>query len=92
MRLADHATDPFSKEKSMTTKNYTVKGMTCEHCVMSVTEEVSEITGVSAVDVDHASGRLSVTADAIDDRAIAAAVHEAGYALAAPGDLGLSPA
>jgi hypothetical protein len=46
MRLADHATDPFSKEKSMTTKNYTVKGMTCEHCVMSVTEEVSEITGV----------------------------------------------
>lgn len=74
----------------MATKNYTVKGMTCQHCVMSVTEEVSDVDGVSAVDVDLASGRLSVTASsAIDDQAIAAAVEEAGYALAAPGDLGL---
>ena len=76
----------------MTTKNYTVKGMTCQHCVMSVTEEVSAIAGVENVDVDLASGRLSVTADAIDDRAVADAVEEAGYALAAPGDLGLTPA
>jgi len=76
----------------MTTKNYTVKGMTCQHCVMSVTEEVSDIAGVEKVEVDLASGRLSVTADAIDDRAVATAVQEAGYALAAPGDLGLNPA
>lgn len=76
----------------MSTKNYTVKGMTCEHCVKSVTEEVSDIVGVSSVDVDLASGRLTVTADAIDDAAVAAAVEEAGYALAARGDLGLSPA
>ena len=76
----------------MTTKNYTVQGMTCQHCVASVTEEVSEIAGVTAVDVDLASGRLTVTAPAIDDAAIAEAVSEAGYALATPGDLGLNPA
>lgn len=73
-------------------KTYTVQGMTCQHCVMSVTEEVGEIAGVEKVDVDLASGRLEVTAPAIDDAAVAAAVEEAGYALAAPGDLGIRPA
>jgi len=76
----------------MTTKNYTVKGMTCQHCVMSVTEEVSEVAGVSSVNVDLASGRLTVEGERIDDQAIATAVADAGYALAAPGDLGLNPA
>ncbi len=76
----------------MVTKTFTVKGMTCQHCVMSVTEEVSEIDGVEKVDVDLASGRLEVTADRIDDGSVKAAVEEAGYALAAPGDLGLNPA
>ena len=76
----------------MATKNYTVKGMTCQHCVMSVTEEVSEVAGVSSVNVDLASGRLTVEGERIDDQAIATAVADAGYALAAPGDLGLNPA
>ncbi|MTE23573.1 heavy-metal-associated domain-containing protein [Microbacterium sp. ZXX196] len=73
-------------------KTYTVQGMTCQHCVMSVTEEVSDIAGVEKVDVDLATGRLNVTASEIDDAAVAAAVSEAGYALAAPGDLGIRPA
>ncbi|NHI15608.1 heavy-metal-associated domain-containing protein [Microbacterium excoecariae] len=73
-------------------KTYTVQGMTCQHCVMSVTEEVSDIAGVEKVDVDLATGRLTVTAPEIDDAAVAAAVSEAGYALAAPGDLGIRPA
>ncbi|MGI6878910.1 heavy-metal-associated domain-containing protein [Microbacterium sp. gxy059] len=75
----------------MATRTYTVQGMTCQHCVMSVTEEVGEVPGVESVDVDLASGRLSVTAPRIDDAAVASAVSEAGYALAAPGDLGLRP-
>ena len=33
------------------TQNYTVTGMTCGHCVMSVTEEVQEIPGVENVEV-----------------------------------------
>ncbi|MEV4897880.1 cation transporter, partial [Nonomuraea sp. NPDC055795] len=44
----------------MTSATYTVKGMTCGHCVSSVKEEVSEVTGVSSVEVDLASGLLTV--------------------------------
>jgi copper chaperone len=67
----------------MTTATYTVVGMTCGHCVSAVTEEVTAVPGVTAVDVDLASGRLTVTSDApIDDDAVRAAVDEAGYELA----------
>lgn len=66
----------------MSTSVWTVQGMTCEHCVKAVTEEVSAIPGVSAVDVDLASGRVTVTADADPaPEAVAAAVDEAGYTL-----------
>jgi copper chaperone CopZ len=61
---------------------YIVKGMTCDHCVLSVTEEVSEVAGVDTVDVDLASGRLTVTGSGYSDDAIAAAVEEAGYEVA----------
>jgi copper chaperone len=63
------------------TRNYTVEGMTCSHCVMSVREEVTEVPGVETVDVDLASGRLTVTGTEIDDAAIAEAVAEAGYSV-----------
>jgi copper chaperone CopZ len=64
-----------------TTRDYTVSGMTCGHCVMSVREEVSEVAGVQAVGVDLASGRLTVTGDGVSDDAVAAAVADAGYEL-----------
>ena len=67
----------------MTTTSYTVVGMTCGHCVNAVTEEVSQVPGVTAVDVDLASGGLTVTSDApVDDSAVRAAVEEAGYEVA----------
>ncbi|HEU4703547.1 MAG TPA: heavy-metal-associated domain-containing protein [Conexibacter sp.] len=71
-------------EDRMTTQThtYTVVGMTCGHCVASVREEVSEVPGVEAVDVDLASGRLAVTGAAIEDAAVRAAVGEAGYEVA----------
>jgi copper chaperone len=65
----------------MTTTTYTVTGMTCGHCVSSVTEEVSEVAGVTDVQVDLDSGRMVVTGDA-DETAVRAAVAEAGYAVA----------
>jgi len=69
----------------MSTATYTVTGMTCAHCVASVTEEVSEIAGVDRVDVDLETGALSVTSsDPIDPAAVAAAVTEAGYDLVVP--------
>jgi copper ion binding protein len=65
------------------TSTYTVVGMTCGHCVAAVTEEVGQVPGVTAVDVDLTTGGLTVTSDApVDDAAVAAAVDEAGYALA----------
>ncbi len=67
----------------MSTSTYTVVGMTCGHCVNSVTEEVSQIRGVTDVDVDLSTGRLTVTSEALaDDAAVRAAVDEAGYQLA----------
>ena len=68
----------------MSTASYTVVGMTCAHCVSAVTEEVSAVPGVTTVDVDLASGGLTVTStEPVDDGAVRAAVEEAGYEVAA---------
>ncbi len=65
-----------------TTGTYTVTGMTCGHCVRSVTEEVGRVEGVTSVDVDLASGRVTVESDGpVDDAAVRAAVDEAGYSV-----------
>jgi copper chaperone CopZ len=54
--------------------------MTCEHCVASVKEEVGKISGVTDVDVDLGSGKVTVTsATDVEDAAVRAAVDEAGY-------------
>lgn len=53
--------------------------MTCGHCEMSVREEVSEIPGVTEVEVSHETGALTVTGDDVADAAVLAAVEEAGY-------------
>jgi copper chaperone len=62
------------------TTTYTVTGMTCGHCVSSVTEEVRAIAGVTAVEVDLGSGLLTVTGSADADQ-VRGAVEEAGYTL-----------
>ena len=65
------------------TNTWTVTGMTCGHCVASVTEEVTEIEGVEDVAVDLATGAVTVTsAGPLEDDAVRAAVEEAGYQLA----------
>lgn len=61
---------------------YSVEGMTCGHCAASVREEVSEIAGVTGVDVDVDSGAVVVSSDsALDTATVDAAVAEAGYRL-----------
>ena len=65
------------------TTTYTVTGMTCSHCVASVTEEVQEIPGVEDVAVDLPTGSVTITsAEPIADDAVRAAVEEAGYKVA----------
>lgn len=68
----------------MTTATYTVTGMTCAHCVSSVTEEISEISGVTDVAVDLPTGAVTVTSDGeVSPDAVRAAVQEAGYEVTA---------
>jgi copper chaperone len=75
---------PYATEALMsgnqTTRQYIVEGMTCEHCVLSVTEEVSDVAGVEAVDVELASGRLTVSGNP-SEAAVREAVAAAGYAV-----------
>jgi copper chaperone len=67
----------------MAESTFTVKGMTCGHCVSSVTEEISQISGVRQVGVDLPTGKVTVTSDApVTEDAVRAAVTEAGYELA----------
>ena len=68
-----------AKTSSPESREYVVEGMTCAHCVMSVTEEVERVPGVARVDVDLESGRLVVHGDGLSDGAIREAVVEAGY-------------
>lgn len=72
----------------MTTRTYAVTGMTCQHCVRAVTEELSGLDGVSRIEVDLVPGgqsQVTVTSEAgLPEQAVAAALDEAGdYRLAA---------
>jgi len=65
-----------------TVSTWTVTGMTCGHCVASVSEEITEIEGVKNVDVVLETGAVTVTSIVpLDRAAVRAAVEEAGYAL-----------
>jgi copper chaperone len=62
-------------------KTYTVTGMTCEHCVNAVSSEVGRIQGVEMVDVDLATGHVTVTGEGFADEQVRDAFDEAGYEL-----------
>ena len=68
-----------------TTTTYGVTGMTCGHCVGSVTEELKALPGVQDVNVDlNAGGTSTVTVVSekeLDESAVRAAVDEAGFEL-----------
>ena len=64
----------------METTTFTVKGMTCDHCVRAVTQELHALPGVHDVAIELASGNVAVQSDApLADDAVRAAVDEAGY-------------
>jgi len=66
----------------MTTATYSVSGMTCGHCVGSVSSQIRALPGVTDVAVDLASGAVTVVSDAaVPVEAVRAAVVEAGYQL-----------
>lgn len=65
---------------SHTEQTFTVQGMTCGHCELSVREEVQDLDGVTTATADRTTGRLTVAGD-IDADAIRRAVAAAGYAV-----------
>ena len=68
----------------MSEQTFTVSGMTCGHCVRSVTEEVGGIAGVTGVEVDLPTGKVTVrAAQEIAVADVRGAVEEAGYQLTA---------
>lgn len=63
----------------MTQLTYTVPGMHCGHCKSAVQSEVSQVPGVSGVEVDLETKLVVVDGEGLDDAAIRAAIDEAGY-------------
>jgi copper chaperone len=60
-------------------QTYVVAGMSCGHCKVAVTDEVSRVAGVEAVDVDLDTKLVSVHGTDVDEAAVVAAIDEAGY-------------
>ena len=60
-------------------KTFNVPGMHCGHCAAAITQEVSSVEGVDAVDVDLEAKVVTVRGDALSDRALREAIEEAGY-------------
>jgi copper chaperone CopZ len=71
---------------------YLVSGMTCQHCVTAVTDELQGVSGVHQIDVALVEGgpaRVTVRAQQpLDQQQVAAAVDEAGYELVGVADDG----
>ena len=63
--------------------SYSVPSVSCEHCVVAVTEEVERVAGVEHVDVDLTRKLVTVKGENVDDAAVRAAIDEAGYEIAA---------
>ncbi|MFC9738916.1 heavy-metal-associated domain-containing protein [Streptomyces noursei] len=68
----------------MAQKQYTVTGMSCEHCAASIREDVSEVSGVREVEVDLAGKAVTVHGTGLDDERLRAAIAEAGYGVVDP--------
>lgn len=77
--------DATPAAESALASKFLVDGMTCNHCVSSVTEELSELPGVDSVSVDLVAGGTSTvtvsSANPVNADAVRAAVEEAGYSL-----------
>jgi copper chaperone len=58
---------------------FSVPAIHCEHCAMSIREEVSEVAGVNEIDVDLDSKLVTVRGRELDDAALRRAIEDAGY-------------
>ena len=61
------------------TLTYSVPAIHCDHCAMSIREEVSDVAGVEDVDVDLESKVVTIHGRELSDEQLRAAIREAGY-------------
>lgn len=61
------------------TRRYRVPGMHCEKCEQAVRDEIGQVTGVEAVDVDLATKLVTVRGRDVSDEAVRIAIDDAGY-------------
>jgi copper chaperone CopZ len=65
-----------TEQKALT---FEVDGMSCEHCRVAITGEVSQVPGVHSIDVDLDTKLVHVRGADVDDAAVVSAIDEAGY-------------
>lgn len=65
----------------MTTRTYSVPGISCDHCKHAIEGELAKVAGIASMEVDVAAKTVSVDGDVADDT-IRAAIDEAGYEVA----------
>ena len=58
-----------------------IKGMSCQHCVMSLTEALNTIKMLKVVDVQIGTARVDYNSDEVTEEQVRAAVNEAGFEL-----------
>ncbi|MBX5469406.1 MAG: heavy-metal-associated domain-containing protein [Thermoleophilaceae bacterium] len=61
------------------TTTYLVPGMSCGHCEAAIAEEVTQVENVDSVEVDLEAKLVRVSGQGIDEAAVIAAIHDAGY-------------
>ena len=69
----------MSQTMSFELQTYRVDGMSCDHCKVAVTGEVSQVAGVQSVDVDLETKLVRVSGTGVEAVAVVAAIDEAGY-------------
>jgi copper chaperone len=72
----------MSHETSTAELSYAVPGVSCSHCESAIDEEVRQVPGVTGVEVDLDSKRVTVRGEQLDDSAVQAAIADAGYDIA----------
>ncbi|MFE9748358.1 heavy-metal-associated domain-containing protein [Saccharothrix saharensis] len=66
----------------MESQSITVEGMSCNSCMTKVTNAVTAVDGVEDVDVDIATGEVTVSGSTVDLTRVKSAVEDAGYRVA----------
>ncbi len=66
----------------MESQSITVEGMTRNSCMNKVSNAVTSVDGVADVDIDVATGEVTVSGSSVDLADVRTAVEAAGYRVA----------